>query len=292
MLDDPNATFLGKDRTVGSDERCDTIDVALIPPSATTTQLREGRYRFLLPFSSGAIDLRLDGAPLWRTRMRVGAISFIEPWRTLTLRQSEPVELLLITIDPEHLRLYADKAAQGRAWAATTLVDVLDAGAAGIGNEIRRAILSDPLVARPYLNALVEALIARLLCRFLGEAERIRKGEALSPGTLGRIMRHIDEQLGERVTVEGLAVFAGLSRSHFSRAFKCMTGLTPAHFILKRRLCRARDLISSGESPLADIAAQTGFSSQAHLSTAFRKELGTTPGNYRLSFRPFSSRQA
>ena len=265
--------------------RSPLIDVALHPPTNVTTEYRLERYLVLLPFSSGAVDLRIDGAPLRRTRMRVGAITFVEPARTLTLCQVEPVELLAITIDPNHLRQYADRAAQGRAWIATTLVDVLDSGAAGLGQEVRRALLSDPLVAPAYLQALVDALIARLLCRFLGEAERVHKGEALSPGTLGRVVRHIDERLEQLLRVEDLAVLTGLSRSHFSRAFQRMTGDTPGQFILKRRLCRARDLISSGESPLAEIAARTGFSSQAHLSTAFRKELGTTPGSYRLSFK-------
>jgi AraC family transcriptional regulator len=36
---------------------------------------------------------------------------------------------------------------------------------------------------------------------------------------------------------------------------------------------------------LAEIAAETGFSSQAHLSTVFRKQVGTTPGQYRDAFR-------
>jgi AraC family transcriptional regulator len=85
--------------------------------------------------------------------------------------------------------------------------------------------------------------------------------------------------------VEDLAGLAGLTRSHFSRAFQRMTGDPPRRFILKRRLCRARDLLSAAETGIAEVAARSGFSSQAHLSTAFRQELGTTPARYRAAFR-------
>ena len=78
---------------------------------------------------------------------------------------------------------------------------------------------------------------------------------------------------------------ANLSRSHFSRAFQRMTGDPPLRFIIKRRICRARDLLSSDKGSLAEIAARTGFSSQAHLSTVFRKEVGTTPARYGAAFR-------
>jgi AraC-like DNA-binding protein len=44
--------------------------------------------------------------------------------------------------------------------------------------------------------------------------------------------------------------------------------------------------IPAGDESVADIAVKTGFASQAHLSTIFFKELGTTPARSRAAFRP------
>ena len=220
---------------------------------------RPGRFLLLLPFSGGAVDLRLNGAPFRRTKMRVGAITFIKPSRSLSMRQIEPVELLAVAIDPDHLRTYAEIAAQGRPLVASTLFDITDHGAGGIGVDIRRALVSDPLVAPAYLQALVDALIARMLCRFLGEAERVQKGDTMSPGMLDRVVRHIDGGLDSLLRVDELAALDGLSRFRFSRAYQGMTGDVPGQFIVKRRLCRARELKLSGEPPMADIAARTDF---------------------------------
>lgn len=100
------------------------------------------------------------------------------------------------------------------------------------------------------------------------------------------LVRQIEADLGERITVEYLANSAGFSRSHFSRAFQAATGEPPQEFIVGRRLCRARDLLSGTGHSIADVAAETGFTSHAHLSTAFKKRLGVSPAKYR---KPFNS---
>ena len=82
-----------------------------------------------------------------------------------------------------------------------------------------------------------------------------------------------------------LADVAGLSRSHFSRAFQAATGESPQEFIIGRRISRARELLTDERHTIAEVAAAAGFSSQAHLSSAFKKRLGVTPSRYRASFR-------
>ena len=50
-------------------------------------------------------------------------------------------------------------------------------------------------------------------------------------------------------------------------------------YVLGRRLDAARDRILAGQ-PLADVAAEVGFTDQAHLTRRFRRFLGTTPGQF------------
>lgn len=254
------------------------------PPVAFALENAERRYRCLLPFGSGACDLAVDDGPLRRCRMRASAAIFVTPGVRLILRSVEPVEFLLVAIDPDQMDRLASATAMGRDWHARTLLDHHDPALRTLGTEIRRALLSDALPLPPYLQSLADAIALRFLCHFLGEVKTLDPGEKLSAALFARIVRHIDSHLSEHLAVADLAAMVGLTRSHFSRAFQRMTGDPPQRFITKRRISRARDLLSSEKVSLAEIAAQVGFSSQAHFSTVFRKDIGTTPARYRAAF--------
>ncbi len=281
VLGEPSAELPGPAGAVRSPEAA----FILHPPVDSEIAYRVPRYVLFLAYSSATADMGVGEAPMRRTRIRAGSAMLVEPGTCVRVRQHEPVEFLVLAVEAAHVRAVGDRAAAGRLWHARTVVDVLDPGIVAVAAEMRRALLVDPLVEPAYLQALADAVLTRLICRFLGEAERAREGDALAPGVLARIVRHIDVHIGETLRAEDLAALAGLSRSHFSRAFQRVTGDPPQRFVLNRRLCRARDLISGSAESLAQVAARTGFASQAHLSTVFRKELGTTPGRYREAFR-------
>jgi AraC family transcriptional regulator len=288
-----NSVAMGADAAVSggaltswcADVRTEWAAFSLHPPIAFDLTTGADAYRCLLPYGSGAWDLAIGGGPPVRRRVRAGSVTFVEPGISLALCSADFVEFLLLAIAPERMRHLGEAAAPGRVWRARALLDHLDPSLAALGAEVRRSLLADAVAAPPYLQTLADAIATRLLCHFLGQVETNARGEALSPATLNRIITHIDAGLSGGFTVEELAEMAKLTRSHFSRAFQRMTGQPPQRFILKRRVCRARDLLSSGEGSLAEVAARAGFSSQAHLSTVFRKEVGTTPARYRATFR-------
>ena len=108
---------------------------------------------------------------------------------------------------------------------------------------------------------------------------------ALDPGRLDRVRDFIETNLGEDLTIGALANEACLSPSHFARAFKAATGVTPHRYLTNRRLEKARSWISEGRLPLAEIAFRCGFSSQASFTKWFKRLAGATPGEYRASRR-------
>jgi AraC family transcriptional regulator len=74
-----------------------------------------------------------------------------------------------------------------------------------------------------------------------------------------------------------------MSVYHFARRFKETVGESPHAYVLSRRLARAQHMLRRRDSSLVDVAAACGFSSQAHLTTAFRNAFGATPNTYRRS---------
>ncbi|MEL6184048.1 MAG: AraC family transcriptional regulator [Myxococcota bacterium] len=111
-------------------------------------------------------------------------------------------------------------------------------------------------------------------------------GARLHPAELEVVLRRMEADLGEALRVEDLARAVALSPSRFSRAFKKTMKLTPYQYLLRRRLQRARDMLSWTEEPLASIAVECGFCSQAHLTRLFKRSYGVPPGRYRRDLQP------
>ena len=114
-------------------------------------------------------------------------------------------------------------------------------------------------------------------------------GRAPSSGSAGTlsverfvaVSRAVEERLGDRLALADLAGFAGISPYHFARAFKARTGRSPCRFVAERRLARACELLRESDTPIVDVAATCGYSSQSHMTTVFSRDLGTSPARYR-----------
>ena len=136
--------------------------------------------------------------------------------------------------------------------------------------------------SRLYIDSLAHALTVRFL--FLGErtpGQRRRPAATLTRRKLSRVQELIESRLDADLTLRALAAEVGYSRSHFLRAFRTTTGVTPHRYVLHRRIERARRLLREADMSIAEVAYRCGFSSQAHLTLAFRKVCGLTPGKYR-----------
>lgn len=97
-----------------------------------------------------------------------------------------------------------------------------------------------------------------------------------------RVSDYLEAHLDRDVELVELAKLAGLSRSHFIRAFTKETGLTPHAYLLDRRFRAASRLLAKGEAP-GDVAAACGFFDQSHLNRVFKARMGVTPGAYRAA---------
>ena len=134
-----------------------------------------------------------------------------------------------------------------------------------------------------YSDSLAHALAVRYL--LLGERPRHQKTDstvsALPPYALKRVLDRIEHSFQSEISLATLAEEAGYSRGHFLKMFRASMGMTPHRYLLKRRIDHARTLLKRPKIRIIDVAADCGFSSQAHLNQVFRKHVGVTPGDYR-----------
>jgi AraC family transcriptional regulator len=135
----------------------------------------------------------------------------------------------------------------------------------------------DP-TAQLYGDSLSAAIAARLF-----EPPKEPKGSdcRLSPVQLKDAINYLYAKLPARVELAELAELAGLSQSHFSRAFKGSTGVAPYQWQLQARVERAKDLLLNGCGSLEHVAEATGFADAVHFGRTFRKITGATPAAWR-----------
>jgi transcriptional regulator GlxA family with amidase domain len=136
--------------------------------------------------------------------------------------------------------------------------------------------------------------IAACLRQTTEEPQRkaLARDPRLSRDVLRRAIRFVNDNLDSKLKWNEIASVVGLDPFTFGRGFKLSTGMTPHQYIIRCRLRRAMKLLAREEFTLADIALEVGCSCQSHLTTLFRKHVGTTPGAFRLSAREGQRRPA
>jgi AraC family transcriptional regulator len=99
---------------------------------------------------------------------------------------------------------------------------------------------------------------------------------------------YINANLPSKVTLAQLANVVGISKCHFSRAFKVSVGIPPGAYVAMMRVERAKRMIRSTREPLCQVAVACGFADQAHLCRSFRRWVGVSPAMWRKSQPPGS----
>jgi AraC family transcriptional regulator len=141
-----------------------------------------------------------------------------------------------------------------------------------------------------YVTTVARALTMHLLNNFRREQADAGKPVEIDtlPGTaktsgipLNPIMAFIDANLASPLTLDNLADQAGVSRAHFARYFRSITGVSPHRFVTLRRIEKAKQLLSDGRPSMVQIAQDVGFSNQSHFSQVFHAVTGKTPSQYR-----------
>jgi AraC-like DNA-binding protein len=93
-----------------------------------------------------------------------------------------------------------------------------------------------------------------------------------------------DARYFEPLGVDDLARAAGLSRAHFSRAFRAAFGESPHAYLLTRRMERAAALLRTTDRSISDVCFSVGLESVGSFTSSFKRTYGVSPTAYRAAF--------
>jgi AraC-like DNA-binding protein len=131
----------------------------------------------------------------------------------------------------------------------------------------------------------LEELALELAGAVLQAAEPAWSGQPFTqdPVRIVRVLRYLESRIAEAHTLGDLARMAGLSRYHFLRTFKAVTGTTPHQWLLRARLRESAHRLVSSREPVTEIALDVGFDDLSNFIRSFRAEFGMSPSRYRAA---------
>ncbi len=94
---------------------------------------------------------------------------------------------------------------------------------------------------------------------------------------LGRVVSYAERHYSEAPSLERLAEVGCMSRRTLSRLFRRALGVSPIEYMVRLRIERAMELLSSSEESITEIALQLGYSDGNYFTRQFRALTGTTP---------------
>ena len=138
------------------------------------------------------------------------------------------------------------------------------------------AVARTPLPTR---DALLAALVAAALWRYVGEAESHVHGPS---GAVESARRFLHAYLADpHVDLERVARAAHVTPAHLVRRFRAELGTAPIAYLWRHRVDAGLDLLVNTGLPVGEIAARTGFKSVYHFSRRVKERTGVSPTEVR-----------
>ncbi|MEW6131046.1 MAG: AraC family transcriptional regulator [Acidobacteriota bacterium] len=129
-----------------------------------------------------------------------------------------------------------------------------------------------------YFDSLAVSVATRLLRYYSSMTLPQQKYNGRLPERkLRQVLAYIEDHLSADLSLRELAEIAGLSVSHFKNLFRESVGLTAHQYLIRRRVERAKTLLTDGKLSISQIAFETGFAHQSHLARHMRRLLGVSP---------------
>lgn len=102
---------------------------------------------------------------------------------------------------------------------------------------------------------------------------------------LSRVIKYIDRNFTEDISLDKLAAVAGYSKYHFSRIFKKYQNISIVQYISRKRIKLAERLLIDPELSITEVAMQSGFSSLTTFNRIFKAEKNCTPTEFKKMYR-------
>ncbi len=96
------------------------------------------------------------------------------------------------------------------------------------------------------------------------------------------ILKYVETNYHEKITIADAAGICGFSESHFMKFFKTSMDVSFTDYLNGYRLTMAARMLASSSDSIANIAVETGFGNLSYFNRVFKRKYGCTPTEFRL----------
>ena len=148
--------------------------------------------------------------------------------------------------------------------------------------EVRRRILDIYEIRGNSLAAQTEMTgkLYTALAFFIKTSNHNEKVENSYQSYVNAARNYIASNYSYEISVDGIADYVGISRSHLFRAFKIYTGVSPKEYLSNYRINIACALLRETNLSITAISKSVGFENNLYFSKAFHKIKGVSPSQY------------
>ncbi|MBE9011062.1 helix-turn-helix transcriptional regulator [Pseudanabaenaceae cyanobacterium LEGE 13415] len=197
-----------------------------------------------------------------------------------------PDEVVSFYIDPQRLQQVAaeNDCLYPERTELRPILEVQDHQLTAIATAFRSEMYSNNFGGKLYTESLANLFLVHLLRNYCTQTLTLRSYDSgLSYQQLQQAIDFMQNHLGDEFSIQDIANLLGISQYYFCRLFKQSMGPSPYQYVLQQRVEFAKRLLKQRDKSIAQVALESGFSSQSHLTQHFRKLTGTTPKAYRKS---------
>jgi AraC-like DNA-binding protein len=134
-------------------------------------------------------------------------------------------------------------------------------------------------------RALYEAICTAKLLELIGHLARKEADEKISRDRYGSqisfVIQNMNREFYEDRTLEDYADMCKMSRFHFLRVFKEVTGQSPMEYRNSIRIEHAKRMLEEEDIPISDVGLRVGYASPSYFCDAFKKKVGSSPQKYK-----------
>lgn len=127
----------------------------------------------------------------------------------------------------------------------------------------------------------VKAAVLQMIFLLIRKYPRVKEVSSPDRERLKEVLKQIERNISENLTVTEMAEFCGWSDSHFMRWFKKMTGLRFISYVNERRLAAAAEALRKSDDKILGISQDAGFANLSNFNRQFKSRYGMTPKEYR-----------
>lgn len=142
-----------------------------------------------------------------------------------------------------------------------------------------RALRKLLTMQRPFEILSIIQQAALDLCDKVNEAKESDTGNPYVEMAKHYMLTHLTQE----ITTKQISDYVGISQYYLSRLFKSLMGQTMMGYLSEERISTARYLLINTNQPIHEIAVLLRFCDQSHMTYAFRKRIGMTPKQYRIT---------